>query len=298
MTKRVTRITTEEPSIGITPFWDAVEKIGTQEITVNVNGGSSKMTLVEAGIAKLSQSALKGSPHSMRQFNKLQRENAELRKKEIDDECATWSEIQAYQYKEYARHRAVHDTDPLDFPHPDDIYIDPKQGVSIRGPINMDAYREMLTLIAKIDAYLWQDALEAVLDGRKSDARGQLRSPFLLAIALNGGLPRRLRLTKDELCNTAAERSRRTKRQLLKETHQAWCRAGDDIPRGTRLPSVGHTMKMMMLLNDAARIAIDKKIDRAEKERQLDELVQDTYGRAPMMRPPEIPLSLEPFDQC
>jgi phosphate uptake regulator len=37
-------------------------------------------------------------------------------------------------------------------------------------------------------------------------------------------------------------------------------------------------MKLMMLYKDAASIIIDKSIDKAAKVRQLDELVQDTYG--------------------
>jgi hypothetical protein len=131
MSRKITRIVTEEADVGMTSFWEEAERSFEQTITVTQNGLPTELSMVQAVMQTLIKSALKGSPQSLRQVTELSRLTAEARKREILEEISQWEVIQGRQYQKYKAHRAAHGFDPMDFPHPSDIVLDRKSGVRI-----------------------------------------------------------------------------------------------------------------------------------------------------------------------
>ncbi|MDX8355191.1 hypothetical protein [Cognatiyoonia sp. IB215182] len=185
--------TPDDDTPAMNAFWELVDALGKTRVTIVKDGQPTEASIEAAVLQKLAASALNGSVQSIRQYNELQRRAAENKQRDINSTVTQWRAIRLAQRERFTDHIEKHGCEPLDFPHPDDIWIDDRIGVQIRGPIDNDEYITMLNTKRIIDACLWQDALERRINGlhREDDPPS---GGLLLAEPHNQALPRREKL--------------------------------------------------------------------------------------------------------
>ncbi len=254
-------------------FWELVEALGKTRVTIQMDGRPAEISIETAVLQKLAASALSGSVQSIRQFNELQRLVAENKQRDINRSVTQWRAIREAQRERFTDHIRKHGCEPLDFPHPDDIWIDDRTGVQIRGPIDHDEYIAMRHTKRIIDACLWQDALERRINGlhREDDLPS---SGLLLAELLNQALPRREQLSGGDIVFRMMRREALSKRQLLTEVRQAWLDAGYVVKRGATLWSADAIARLIKLLPDAARICDTDDLDEEEQMQALQDMIR------------------------
>lgn len=272
MTKKSTKVTMDDDG-GMNDFWEAAEAVGKTKVTVQKDGRPTEMSIETAVLQKLAASALSGSVQSIRQFNELQRLAAENKQRDIKRSVAIWRAFKQIQRKKYADHLKKHGCEPLDFPHPDDIWIDDRTGVQIRGPIDHDEYIAMQHTKRVIDACLWQDALEQRIN-RLSREDDPPSGGLLLAGFLNQTLPRREQLSETDMTLRMMRREGRSKRHLLKETRQAWLEAGYVFKRGATLWPAQTIASLIRMLPDALRICNADDLDEEKRIQALQDMIQ------------------------
>ncbi|MFT5624403.1 MAG: hypothetical protein ACI8Z0_000898 [Lentimonas sp.] len=268
MSRKITRIVTEEADVGMTSFWEEAERSFEQTITVTQNGLPTELSMVQAVMQTLIKSALKGSPQSLRQVTELSRLTAEARKREILEEISQWEVIQGRQYQKYKAHRAAHGFDPMDFPHPSDIVLDRKSGVRIVGPTNLEEYEAVQNSLRVVDACLWQDAMD-----QKQQTRDGPSGAHLIATVLNNTIPRRLRLTDDVIINRLMQRAIVSSRELTKETRVAWARAGRTVARGQAMPDLEKSKTLIKVAIASLDLVMKDGLHGEELNRGIEEIV-------------------------
>lgn len=277
MKKKITTITVDDTGPGMNPFWYGFEKIGLRTITVQKDGFPAEIIINDAVMHKLVETALKGSPQSIRQYNELQRIAAEKKQHDINQDVVDWQEIKLRQHKKYVDHNKAHGCDPLDFPHPDDIIIDKRDGVGIIGPIDHDEYAAMRHTQRIVDACLWQDALDHRIAGWSLDD-GPKSGALLIATLMNDSLPAREQINDAHMNLRMMRRHGMAKRQLLKETHQAWWDAGYAFKRGMRMRSIDEIKLLLTIVFGMLRIYRDPNLDEDAQTQAIDKLVYEQFG--------------------
>ena len=260
-------------------FWELVEALGKTRVTILKDGQPTETTIESAVVQRLAASALNGSVQSIRQYNELQRMAAENKQRDINRSVTQWRAIRKAQRQKYADHLKIHGCEPLDFPHPDDIWIDDRTGVQIRGPIDHDEYIAMRHTQRIIDACLWQDALERRINGlhREDDPPS---GGLLLAMLLNETLPDREKLSGGDIVFRMMRREALSKRQLLREVRQAWLDAGYVIKRGAMLRSSSFISRFLRMIPDAKRICNNPDLDAEEQMQALQDMIQQRMASA------------------
>ncbi len=254
-------------------FWELVDALGKTRVTIVKDGQPTEASIESAVLQRLAASALNGSVQSIRQYNELQRMAAENKQRDITRSVTEWRAFKQAQRERYADYRKEHGSEPLSFPHPDDIWIDDRIGVRIRGPIDHDEYIAMRHTKRIIDACLWQDALERRMNGlhREDDLPS---SGLLLAELLNQALPRREQLSGGDIVFRMMRREVLSKRQLLTEVRQAWLDAGYVVKRGATLRSSSYILRILRMLPDAARICDRPDLDAEEQMLALQDMIR------------------------
>ncbi|MFG5380844.1 hypothetical protein [Yoonia sp. R2-816] len=254
-------------------FWELVEALGKTKVTIVKDGQPTEASIESAVLQRLAASALKGSVQSIRQFNELQRMAAENKQRDINSSVTQWRAIRQAQRERFTDHMKKHGCEPLDFPHPDDIWIDDRTGVQIRGPIDHDEYITMLNTKRIIDACLWQDALERRMNGLHREGAPP-SGGLLLAELLNQALPRREQLRGGDIVFRMMQREALSKRQLLTEVRQAWLDAGYVIKRGATLRSSSYILRILHMLPDAKRICDTDDLDEEQQMQALQDMIR------------------------
>lgn len=275
--KKITTITVDNQAQGMDSFLETVERVGSELMTVRHGRRDVAMTMAETVIRKTAQLALGGSSQSTRQFNEDQRRAAQARAHEIRMDVDYYTARKKQQAKEYAAYREVHGRDPLDFPHPDDIEIDPRRGVRIKGPIDHAEYTAMRHTQRTITACLWQEALDQRLRGIVID-----EAPFggmmVVAMLLNDTLPKRERRDDHALLQALMRHSRATKRALLTQTRAAWLDAGYVVARGAPSHDQNTITTLLTCAAQAMHIGQDPHRSREDKAQDIDQVIYDAFG--------------------
>ena len=273
MSRKITRIVTEEVDVGMTSFWEEAERSFEQTITVTQNGAPTELTMMQAVMQTLIKSALKGSPQSLRQVTELSRLTAEARKREILEEISQWEAIQSGQYQKYKAHRAKHGCDPMDFPHPSDIVFDRMSGVRVVGPINLEEYEAVQNSLRIVDAFLWQDAID-----QKHQTRDGPSGAHLIATVLNKTIPQRLRLTDDIIIDRLMQRAKVSLRELKKETRAAWARAGHTVARGQAMPDLEKSKALIEFATASLNLVMKDGLHGEELNQRIEQIVFERFG--------------------
>ncbi|MDX8354524.1 hypothetical protein [Cognatiyoonia sp. IB215182] len=278
MTKKITKITIDDDG-GMNDFWELVEAVGRTKVTILMDGHPTEASIESAVLQKLASSALNGSVQSIRQFNELQRLAAENKQLDIKRSVTEWRAIKKAQLRKYADYRKIHGCEPLDFPHPDDIWIDDRTGVRILGPYDHDEYIAMRNTKRIIDACLWQDALERRMNGlhREDDPPS---GGLLLAELLNQTLPRREQLRGGDIVFRMMRREALSQRQLLTKARQAWLDAGYIIKRGATLRSSCYILRILRMIPDAKRICDTDDLDDEQQMQALQDMIRQRMASA------------------
>lgn len=279
MTRKVTTITTENEPEGMDSFWVEVERVGRQKIPLTQkNGVVTEVTATHAILQKLAQSGLQGSPQSIRQANALHQEAARRRRHDTDMEVARWSHLKAAQIKRFATYTKEHGEDPLEFPHPDDIEIDPVYGVRLLGPLCIEAHNSLMHTKRFIYACLLQDALDNRADQEDKSDRREESSMLFLAHMLNDLLPPRMRLNDIEFIMETHRAGSATKRALLKQTRAAWQTLGYAVPRGWTSGPLERAETLAKTAIDITELSAHSDLSSRERTQRIATLIYEEFG--------------------
>ncbi len=203
--------------------------------TVQTSSGPVEMTLREALLRKALETAMKGSPIAQRDLlDRDARASAEDAAR-IAADCADWSDFRDFQQRRHDAARAAGRPTADLLPHPDDIEIVPGRGVRFRGPFTPEERKRWDGALALREALFLQDALEHTLNGRK-ETPPAAGTPLSLAFFLDMHLPPSLRMPQHRAILLMSRLHSTSKRDLLRDTHRAWARAGVPLRRGARFP--------------------------------------------------------------
>jgi hypothetical protein len=266
------------PTLTPTPEYDAAfDEIAKRDVQVRTGGTETTVTALEAVIQKQFATALSGNSHALRQVTVNALRIEEHRHRQIADDVARWKRIKSYQQKLYADYRADHGCDPLEFPHPDDIVINEKTGVTIDGPCSLEEHRQHMNTLALLDALMLQDILDRARDGQRYEWKPVIGDPFTVAILLNRTLPTRLAWTEDEFLTRQMDYESSPIRVLLKDCYTAWRTLGVPLKRGTRFPTK-RMGQLLELLPHLQRIMLDPATTNAQKDRLVEQMAVERFG--------------------
>ena len=218
----------------LTDFDRAVLKVSSQKLRTQQNGKTVEIGATEAVLRKQMASALSGGAHAQHQFLEQVRRSKEAESQRIAQEIEEWTAIKAYQVRLHASDAAPPETDPTYYPHPEDICIERDKGVRLVGPQSPDEMRQCHDTLRFMEACILQAALDRAQEGRRTAEAIEEGDMTHIALLLNTSLPVRMRLSIEELAKRLAELAKRSKRDLLRDTYQAWRRAGRPRQRGSR----------------------------------------------------------------
>ena len=270
---KVTRIVTEEADASFTPFDALAQQFFEGKTTVRIEGQSQEMSRSEIALHAQFKSATEGSPQSIRQFIELMSLVSQKRAAEVRAEVEWWTAFMVNQKARFARHVAEFGVEPLEFPHPDDIVIDPDKGVVFHGPLDDEQHKQLLNTQHMIEACLLQDALETRLD-----QNDEITGAALLAHVLNEMLPKRLQQCDVQITLRAMRLQGLPKRELLKQTRAAWRTADVSLPRGARFLSLNTVKRLTTLAYKATAITSNKYPKPVEQLGHLEREVSTQLG--------------------
>ena len=253
-----------------------VLKIAEEKVTARSGSSTVELSRLEALLRKEVETAVGGSPHA--QWHAIKRiEGALLRRREaVESETLLWRSY-------CARKRRAIDSGDLDprsvFPHPDDIVFHEDRKPTFEGPMTPGELVEVEQSCRRRDAYIVQHALENALDGRRGDPALPKGSAGFIALTLNHCLPRRFRLNDNAFLDKLDAVRNLPKRDLLKQARAAWQAAGEEVPRGKRLPSPAITSALLDMVRPLAQVIKTYGPGSSEVEEVIDEQIA-AIGRA------------------
>lgn len=226
-------------------FGSSALSLARRKMTVRERGKERDIPTVEAVYLAQIKLALEGNAfaqkqHSIEHLNRIEREERW--------EIAREHEI-AEDYIERARAaiaaaKSRGEPEPEFYPHPDDIVVEPGRRIRFNGPINAEQAEELKEKLAIREALIWQAGLDQRFDPAGADASILNRrvSAEVLALALNGKLPPRLRMEEFWLGYQIDRASRHAKRVILKRVYQQWRKLGARPKRGALFPELWQTL--------------------------------------------------------
>lgn len=256
-----------------------VEALARKKLRVQKGGHSVEISSMEAVLQKPLATAMAGGSHAQGQFIENVRRSEKARRAVIDKAVEDWTRIKQHQIREFQRYREQYGADPEIYPHQDDIVIDASTGVRIVGPLNREDYKRAMKTIRLVDAYLLQDALDWARQGRRKNVTIERGDPCFMAMLLNQGLPPRLRRKGAWMIARRITLAARSKRDLLRETHQAWKLAGEPRPRGSWGPDQEVGSAFLGVFTDFMKLWRDDQLTKDEKGDEIEASVQRRLGR-------------------
>lgn len=269
---------TQKGSAKMSAFDRSVEKLAKNTVTVRKGGETVELSMTDALLESQLKTALSGSPHAQRQVIENIRKAEAARQAIIDEDVKVWSFYKETRTAEIEKARADEEPIPLIIPHPDDVIIDEEKGVRFDGPVTKEEHRQVLKCKALVDALLLQDALDRRRRKSKVVTDVKLGDPFMSAILMNKSLPGRLAYSADDIMLRRIRLMSVSQRELLKQTHQAYKRAGMDVPRGAAAVPPDLMVRIMRMSDEVARIAADKTLDTRRKAEQVDLILRRYFG--------------------
>lgn len=235
-------------SIKLTELHKAVLREAEKTIKIRTGEGLDEVSVVEAVVRKVLNTALGGSPHAQRHIMEWFEEAERAEQQKFDNDTKTVE--RARRHYRVERHLCVEQgEDPESvLPHPDDIVVDKEHGVNIIGPCDAAELRECRRLCDMRDALLLQNALELRLATRKPENEPDVRTPSVIAILLNDRMVRRFRDTDSELTEKIQKFECRSKRELLRDCFRSWQMLNIPLKRGFVFPDIRefeHTFKFI-----------------------------------------------------
>ncbi len=223
---------------------EMVLKEAERPIKVREGDELREITAIEAVRKAQYKTALSGSSHAQKEilndYGEAVRAEEE-RRKEVRESWRRYKEIMGKHFDD-ARQRG--EPEPAIYPHPDDVVIDDKEGVSILGPVNEEQAKYVARKVKIRDAYILQYAHDEKLRRKndKADTYKNHSCAIVLAQQENGylfDLSRRDYLSDIQMASKIMHLRGKTKRWLLKEKYQVWKALGMPVRRGSRFISVG-----------------------------------------------------------
>ncbi|MGC1504076.1 MAG: hypothetical protein WA782_08020 [Sulfitobacter sp.] len=265
-------------SARMSTFDQIVEKTASSVKTVRKDGEPKEMTMEEIIFEKLTQTALSGSPHALRQWIEHNQVADEKRAAKIAEDVKIWSAYKRTKYAELEAHRKAELPEPIIIPHPDDVTIDDETGVTFDGPLIRADYDLAIQTRCVIDATLLQEALDRRKAKKKSWPAPVAGDPMTTVLIFNKMLGKRMSYSQNQLIDRRMGLASLSIRDLEKMTFQAWKKAGLPRPRG----SAGFAPRLMsgilQMSVEAAKIACNEDLSKDEKDAEIDQLVHRIFG--------------------
>jgi hypothetical protein len=229
--------------------WSAnaiVLKEGERLISVREGNEIRDMPVIEAVVRKQFGTALGGNAYAQKQAITGYRWAERERRQKIAEEVELYARYVKVTRAEIAEAKAKGKPIPEPFLHPDDIIVDPEQGVTFLCPLTEEG-RALLEGNKR-----WRDVLimQCMIDQRmaeNSDGADVLDCPGSAALAfaqlLNKSLPERHRLSDMRFVIRMDHYDTWSKRKLLKEVYRAWRALGVRVRRGQTFPPLRFTIR-------------------------------------------------------
>jgi hypothetical protein len=281
-----------EPAIELTPTQEELLRQTRKPITVRQRDGSEQTTTVrDAIIQKYIQTAANGSPHALNQVTQrmdaAEIAEAEMIKDKIDKGILMreYFQSQLEEFTASEREQGVSEEDLNQrirdyYPHPDDVIVHEK-GYRLTGPYDEKSLKRYHYIMKVRDANILQHALDTRCDKKADSEVGnecdqnneddlillhgvyvhkdilEQRSALLFANTYNSLLPERFKITESDLIMKLMMMDRLTKRDLLRECHQAWAALDINLPRGWLSPTFTEGSKSIQLLYKISEVITD-----------------------------------------
>lgn len=230
----------------LTATTEAILATADKSIITQGPDGTEQITLREALVRKAMEAALKGNAHAQKTvLAEIHRAEA-IKAERIKAEVENWTAYCREGRRRLAESQEREGEAPTLIPHPDDIVIDEAEGVSFTGPATLEEYAECLFTMRERNALILQDALDRRQEviPRYPQSQSEHGIAFLTAMTCHRRLPVRLQI-HEELRDRIDDARSMTKRDLLRETKDAWMAAGFKLPRGFTMAMPEDTQHIM-----------------------------------------------------
>ncbi|MGH6826170.1 DUF5681 domain-containing protein [Methyloceanibacter sp.] len=222
-----------------------------------------KIPAIEAVFLAQYATASKGNAYAQRhiieRYDRAERE----RRRQIQDNIESWRQYIVDCREAIAEAKRKDEPPPALLPHPDDVVIDPVNGVRFVGPIVDEEVPQIEQTRHMRDMLLMQDALDWRQKG-DLDSDDRFNKPgtaLLLATILNQSVPDRLKLSDDEITAKMLRYAHIPKRQLLKDVYRGWRSLGARPPRGKVFPPLRIGKERVELFYELLRRWKDGRLD-------------------------------------
>lgn len=258
------------------PLLRAVHERAEKPVRMREGNTVSEVTAREALIQSVLATALKGNARSQGLALDLIR-NADIqRARDRAERQAFAKAFKEFKTDELERAIEAGEDTRLILPHPDDIIIDDDYGYHIAGPCDESELCKLEETIRYRDALVMQDALDNRLADRTlgvapaTSPETKQSGALHFAVALNTALPVRYRLDDAMIIHRLARYAGINLRQLLKETYQAWRKAGVKVKRGARFADADFARRTIGYTIDFGRALREGRLD-------LDAIARDGF---------------------
>ena len=281
-----------EPASELTPTQEELLRQIRKAITIRQRDGSEQTTTVGDALTQKSiQTAVNGSPHAQnqlaRRIDNAERLEAEIIKENIERGILLrdYFQSQLEEFTASEREQGVSEEELNQrirdfYPHPDDVMVHEK-GYRFTGPYDEQSFKRYHYIMKVRDANILQHALDTRcnkqcdndVDNQCDQNNGddlillhgvyvhqdilEQRSALLFANTYNNLLPERFRLTDSEFIMKLMKIDRFTKRDLLRECHQAWAALDINFPRGGLSPTFTEGTKRIQFLHKISKLITD-----------------------------------------
>ncbi|MFD0916869.1 hypothetical protein ACFQ14_10665 [Pseudahrensia aquimaris] len=225
-------------------------KIAEELLAVTENGVHREASMMELIVKKLFKAGLGDSAHAKGQILKYLARAEQKRERDRERRVQNGLKWKAIQQERLVQAEAAGQSTRLILPHPDDMTIDPKQGVILIGPFDEHSLMKLERDIQERNVFMLQAVLEDRIDwptpsgsDNHSDEVFQGGSARLICMLIDQTLPERHRVSDDDWIRHEWLHRQKTKRELLKEVRRAWRSIGKSVPRGALTPSVDKTVR-------------------------------------------------------
>ncbi len=221
-------------------------EFATTKRSVRSGGITERLTIFEILFRKQVESGLAGSP--IAQWDSLRRAEIAVhaRRLQIEVECEVWQRIKAENQQIIDQARAAKTPIPRVPPHPDDIFIDWKNGVRVVGPRSEEQWKTYDGQVRFRDALFLQQAMEDADNGVPVGDRPSKGAALVLAIYINDKLlPPSLRLSVVDVLDKTFSLLRLTRREALVRCRETWRTMGLRAARGKRFGTVETLLPML-----------------------------------------------------
>lgn len=233
-------------------------------VTVQPNGTSTEVSMLDAVVQSQITNAVKGNPLAQRDALLRIERAYQQEAREIADSHEFWSRYRDQQWAEIERAKRNRTPLPNPLPHPDDIVIEPGRPVRVDGPIDEADMALCTQSCLYRDTLLLQQALDERLASAHPGDGYRSGGSLIWAVAFNNLIYKRFQLDENQLIWQSLRNASIPKRELLKKLHRAWQTLGVTAPRGTRFASFEIVEAIVRFGGEITAATIAGDVDRDE----------------------------------